>query len=133
MLSATQSGSAPPNDGSDQLAGKLESIVKTDVPADQYNYFTFTLKGTPDRGLVNGALYLEFCPGASEQHKIQFNWVCDGAVHPVIVPLWSYPEWGGRLTQVRIAPVDTAGRYSGLSVDIGSIVMVSSITSTRGP
>jgi hypothetical protein len=132
FLTATQSGSAP-NNGSDPPAGRLESIVKTDVPADQYNYFTFTLKGTPDRGLVNGALYLEFCPGASEQHKIQFGWVCDGGVHPVIVPLWSYPEWGGRLTQVRIAPVDSAGKDSGLSVDIGSIVMVSSITSTRGP
>jgi len=132
FLTANQSGSAP-NDRSDPLAGKLESIVKTDVPADQYNYFTFTMKGTPDRGIVNGALYLEFCPGASEQHKIQFDWVCDGAVHPVIVPLWNYPEWGGRLMQVRIAPIETAGMYSGLSVDIGSIVMVSSITSTRGP
>jgi len=132
FLTATQSASDP-SFGADALAPKLESIVKTDVPADQYNYFTFTLKGTPDRGLVNGALYLEFCPGASEQHKIQFNWVCDGDVHPVIVPLWNYPEWGGRLMQVRIAPIETAGMYSGLSVDIGSIVMVSSITSTRGP
>jgi hypothetical protein len=132
ILASTQSGR--PADEFTLPNDNPEFLIKTDVPTDQYNFFTFTLRGSPDRGMVTGALYLEFCSGESEQHKIPFNWVCDGSVHGVIVPLWTYPDWGGRLAAIRIEPFETpADRYSGLSVQIGSIVIVSSITSTHGP
>jgi 4-amino-4-deoxy-L-arabinose transferase-like glycosyltransferase len=110
-------------------------IINADAPADQYNYFTFTLKGAPDHGIVTGALYLDLCPGqSSKQHKIQFNWMCDGTAHAVIVPLWTYPEWAGRLAQVTVDPVDASvDSYPDLTVHIGAILLVSSLTSTRGP
>jgi hypothetical protein len=132
VLASTRSGQ--PADELTLPNDSPEFLIKTDVPTDQYNYLTFTLVGSPSRGMVKGTLYLEFCPGESEQHKIDFNWTCDGAVHGVIVPLWNYPEWGGRLAQVRMDPFETPkDSYPGLSVHIGSIVIVSSFTSTHGP
>jgi len=112
-----------------------EFLVETDAPTDRYNFFTFTLGGAPAQGVVTGALYLEFCQGnQADRHRVPFDWVCDGAVHAVIVPLWTYREWGGRLAAVKVQPLDGVETRPGSpTVQIGSIVMVSSITSTRGP
>ncbi len=134
-------------------------IFKTDVAAGLYNYFTCTLRGSAHRGIVTGTLYVGFCPGEeAEQQKIQFKWICDGADHPVVVPLWMLPDWGGRLTELSL-DVDASGVLSlesgvggGVAsagpsakpvsggpgepdffVHIGSPAIVGSLTSWHGP
>jgi 4-amino-4-deoxy-L-arabinose transferase-like glycosyltransferase len=120
-----------------------EFVFKTDLVAARYNYFTCTLRGCARHGLVTGKLYLGFCPAdTTEQQSVQFKWICDGTDHPVIVPLWTLPGWGGRLTEVRLEPYDSAvsshereikADSKDCDVKVGRPAIVGSLTSLRGP
>ena len=118
-------------------------VFTTDVVAARYNYFTCTLKGGGEHRVVTGKLHLGFCGADStEQQTAQFKWLCDGTDHPVIVPLWTLPGWGGRLTEIRMEPFDTAGSSrepgtspgsKGWDVQIDRPAIVGSLTSLPGP
>jgi hypothetical protein len=110
-------------------------VMSTDLPTTNYNYFTCTLGGSPNHGVVTGALALRFCGEPdSANHKIQFNWLCDGADDAVIVALWSSPDWSDRLTEVRLNPVDAPDEnYFGLAVHIGPARILGSVSSLAGP
>jgi hypothetical protein len=121
----------------------LQFVFTTDVVAARYNYFTCTLKGGGEHRVVTGKLHLGFCGADStEQQAAQFKWLCDGTDHPVIVPLWTLPGWGGRLTEIRMEPFDSAGSSrdpgtnpdsKGSDVQIGRPAIIGSLTSLRGP
>src|SRR5262249_36458160 len=131
---------------------------KMDVAAARYNYFKCTLRGSGDqRGPVVGTLYAVLCTeqGTEQQQQAQFKWNCDGMDRPVIVPLWMLPGWGGRLIEIRLAPIEhgvlslesgvekdsrVLSRESGvgvsspgLTVHIASPMIVGSLSSLRGP
>jgi 4-amino-4-deoxy-L-arabinose transferase-like glycosyltransferase len=121
----------------------LRFIFKTDAVAARYNYFTCTLKGCGEHGMVTGTLHLGFRTTDSSEHQsVQFKWTCDGTDHPVIVPLWTLPGWGGRLTEIAVEPYDCAvsshepetnAGSRGCDVQIGLPAVVGSLTSLRGP
>jgi hypothetical protein len=116
-------------------AGNPQISVHADLPAAPYNFLVFKIRGTPTRGYVTGSVDLRMCGcDPAPERRITFNWKCDGAERNVVVPVYLYPEWEGRLADLRLnllEPPDTT--FIGSSLQVSEIQLVSIISDTSGP
>jgi hypothetical protein len=110
-------------------------IMKADLPAASYNFLVFNIRGGAADGPCTGTVYFKMCGCYPPPEKrVPFRWKCDGVERKVIIPLYTYPEWQGRLTEVRLNLLDPPGpSLTGSSVQIRGTELVSFITDTTGP
>jgi len=131
------SGLSRAKDGDDlTVTGDNPQIVmNTDLPAESYNFLTFNIRGAPDHVGPTGFAYLKMCGcDPAPDWRIPFKWKCDGTERKIIIPLYSYPEWQGRLAELRLILADPPdSSLMGTRVQISGAELVSFISDTTGP
>jgi 4-amino-4-deoxy-L-arabinose transferase-like glycosyltransferase len=107
-------------------------VIKTDLDTAQYNFLQFDISGMSSGKVVDGAVYFALDGNnLVEKQVIPFKWVANGKPQHVIVPLSKHPAWHGRLTMLRVDPVNFGDvkQYIGMPFRIENIVIRGSLES----
>jgi 4-amino-4-deoxy-L-arabinose transferase-like glycosyltransferase len=112
-----------------------EVVVDIDLPASLYNFLVFKIQGEPTHGSVSGSVYLKMNDtNPIPDKRILFTWTLDRNPTKVIIPLYLYPEWRGRLVELRLKFFDLPDRtYKGPSLQVSEIQLAGSFSDTTGP
>lgn len=122
---------APQADGAVRVSGGDPQIgFATNQDAASVGFLAFDLSGTTKDADVQGSIYFaaEGRP-ASEAQRVGFSWRADGRKRVIRVPLLAHPLWRGRITMVRIDPINTSvERNQGDLVRIENVRLVGNLS-----
>jgi hypothetical protein len=98
-------------------------IITSTFSACDIAFLRFDLEGRAAQGPVRGSVYFSRSDAPmDERQRVDFEWIPDGRRRTVTVAVASNPRWRGRITAVRIDPVNGPGaRRIDLSFRIGSV------------